>query len=388
MKKLFFLLSLTLSIHAFGQPGKQKRALYEFDYDIPVYYDSIHAMLTYPLAWRNCRQTLSFDQWREKARQRVLELMGPQPPRTTDWNMRVLAEEQRDGYRARKIEFSLSRWYRVRALLLIPDGGGKHPAVNLLHDHGAHLYIGKEKMIRPLDEDTAVVNDADRWCRMLYENQYLGDYLARHGYVVFSADAPLWGDRGRKEGVDRAKYDIIAGNMMELGRNLCAQMHYDDIAGTDFLASLPCVDADRIGAAGCSMGAYRTWMLAALTDKVKVGCADCWMVTTEAQLTKRYGRAENGGFANCIPGLRNYLDYPDIASIACPKPMLFINGTRDQLFPVPGVKKAFEIMQHVWQDQGKADQLETYIWDQPHECNLKDQKAILDFLDRYLKDKR
>ena len=136
------------------------------------------------------------------------------------------------------------------------------------------------------------------------------------------------------------------------------------------------------------MGAYRTWMLAALTDKVKVGCADCWMVTTEAQLTKRYGRAENGGFANCIPGLRNYLDYPDIASIACPKPMLFINGTRDQLFPVPGVKKAFEIMQHVWQDQGEADQLETYIWDQPHECNLKDQKAILDFLDRYLKDKR
>ena len=270
MKKLFILLSLTLSIHAFGQPGQQKRALYEFDYDIPVYYDSIHAMLTYPLAWRNCRQTLSFDQWREKARQRVLELMGPQPPRTTDWNMRVLAEEQRDGYRARKIEFSLSRWYRVRALLLIPDGGGKHPAVNLLHDHGAHLYIGKEKMIRPLDEDTAVVNDADRWCRMLYENQYLGDYLARHGYVVFSADAPLWGDRGRKEGVDRAKYDIIAGNMMELGRNLCAQMHYDDIAGTDFLASLPCVDADRIGAAGCSMGAYRTWMLAALTDKVKV----------------------------------------------------------------------------------------------------------------------
>lgn len=388
MKKLFLFLSFAFSIPVFGQQQLQKRALYEFDFDIPVYYDSIQANLTYPLAWRNCRQTLSFDQWRAKARQRVVDLMGPQPPRAARWDMKILAEEQRDGYKARKIEFSLSRWYRVRALILIPDEPGKHPAVNLLHDHGAHLYIGKEKMIRPFDEDTAVISDADRWCWSLYEGQFLGDYLARNGYVVFSADAPLWGDRSRKEGIDRAKYDIIAGNMMELGRNLCAQMHYDDVACTDFLASLPCVDAERIGAAGCSMGAYRTWMLAALSDRVKVGCADCWMVTTEAQLTKRYGRAENGGFANCIPGLRNFMDYPDIASIACPKPMLFISGTRDKLFPVPGVEKAFGIMKDVWSSQHVADRLQTCVWDQPHECNLKDQKAILDFLNRYLKPEK
>ena len=42
------------------------------------------------------------------------------------------------------------------------------------------------------------------------------------------------------------------------------------------LASLPFVDAQRIGCTGCSMGAYRTWMLAALSDRVKCGAAVCW----------------------------------------------------------------------------------------------------------------
>lgn len=52
----------------------------------------------------------------------------------------------------------------------------------------------------------------------------------------------MWGERGRAEGVDRSKYDIIAGNMMMYGRDLSAFMTYDDIASTDFLATLPEVD--------------------------------------------------------------------------------------------------------------------------------------------------
>lgn len=363
----------------------QKRSVWEYEMDIPVYVDSIHKSLTYPLAWRNCRGSLGFDTWKSIARQRVTECMGPQPPRAEKWDMEIVAEEQRNGYKAQKVAFQLSRWYRVTAYILIPDGKGRFPAINLLHDHGAHLYIGKEKMIAPVAETDDVVADADAWVRQLYEGQYLGDYLASHGFVVFSIDAPLWGERGRKEGVDRKKYDIIAGNMMMLGQNLCAYMHYDDIVSTDFLASLPYVDAGRIGAAGLSMGAYRAWMLSALSDKVKAACAVCWMSTTSAQLTAKYGRKENGGFANCIPGLRRYLDYPDIASLAAPKPTLLISGSMDKLFPVDGVEGAFGIMRQAWEDAGAAENLKTSIEPQPHECNKDNQKAILDFMIKYLK---
>lgn len=355
---------------------------HEYECDIPIYIDSIQTSLTYPYAYFNYKEKT---RWRADARKKVFECMGALPPSPDSWDMKVIAEERRDGYVARKIEFALSRWYRVKAYLLVPFGQGKHPAVNLLHDHGAHLSIGKEKMVRPFAVDSTVLADADAWAKQLYEGQYLGDYLARNGYVVFSIDAPLWGERGRKEGVDRKKYDIIAGNMMMAGQNLCAYMHRDDVMSTAFLASLPFVDKDRIGAAGCSMGAYRTWMLSALSDDIKAGCAICWMITTEAQLTKKYGRKENGGFANTIPNLRRYMDYPDIASLAAPKPMLFVSGKRDKLFPIPGVEDAFNKMHAVWDAMGASEKLETFILDQPHECNLNNQKMILEFFNRNLR---
>lgn len=361
----------------------QKREQFEFYKNMPVYADSLIADMTYPLAW-GTSGIQDFNEWRAAARAKVLECMMTPPPAASDYDMRVIAEEQRDGYKAQKIEFRLSKYYSVRALLLIPDSKGKHPAINLLHDHGAHLFIGKEKMIRPFADDSLVIRDAEAWAENLYDGHFWGDDLAREGYVVFSADAPMWGERGRKEGVDRQKYDVVAGNMMMYGRSLSAFMTYDDIATTDFLATLPFVDASRIGCAGCSMGGYRAWMLAALSDKIRMGACVCWMVTSDVQLTTRYGRGENGGFANCIPALRQYLDYPHIASIACPKPMLFIHATKDKLFPMPGVEKAFGIMHQVWDSQKAGSSLETDYIDAPHSCPLEAQQKVLKFLKKHL----
>ncbi len=386
--RLICLISLALPLVSFSVHA-QKRAESEYFMEMPVYVDSIQASLHYPLAWRNYALSTpegsTLCDWREVARRKVWEMMGSLPPRSTDWDVQVEAREEREGYEALRISAQLTRWYRVRGYLLVPQGEGPHPAVNLLHDHGAHLFIGKEKMVRPFACDSVVLADADQWVRDLYEGQYVGDYLARAGYVVLSTDAPLWGERGRREGVDRSKYDIIAGNMMMLGQDLCAYMHWDDYLSTELLASLPQVDSTRIGAAGCSMGAYRAWMLAALSPRIKSTVSVCWMTTTEAQLTTRYGRKENGGFANCIPGLRRYLDYPDIASIAAPNAMLMINGTKDKLFKLPGVERAYEIMRGVWADAGAGDAFEGHILEQSHECNLEDQRLMLQFLDKHLK---
>lgn len=379
-----------------SKPKLQKREKYEWQGEIPTYVETLKKELTYPMAWGNS-PIRNFKKWKKAARAKVLECMMTPPKAAAAWNMEVLGEEQRDGYKAQKIAFNINAYSRITAYLLIPDGKGPFPTVNALHDHGAHLFIGKEKMIRPFftqEEQDApekqalcqeILDDADAWARQLYDNQYVGDYLARHGYVVFSADAPMWGERGRKEGVDRNKYDLIAGNMMMLGRDLSAFMTYDDISSTEFLASLPMVDAKRIGCVGCSMGAYRSWMLSALSDRIKAGASICWMITTDAQLTRRFGRKENGGFANCIPGLRQYLDYPHIASLACPKPMLFINGTKDKLFPVSGVKDAFAEMHQVWKSQGADNLLDTELWEIPHSCGLKAQEKMLEFLDKNLK---
>ena len=367
----------------------QKRSKYEFSRNLPVYADSLIKDLTYPMAWGNSPIT-DFDKWRSAARQKVFDCMLTPPPpphnvQRSTFNVQLIYVEHRDGYTARKIEIRLSRYYTVPAYVLIPDGKGPFPAINALHDHGAHLFIGKEKMIRPLAcEDSTVIKDADEWVANLYEGQYVGDYLAKHGYVVFSADAPMWGERGQEEGPRRDRYDMIAGNMMMYGIDLSAYMTYDDISGTEFLAQMPEVDANRIGCMGCSMGAYRSWMLAALSDRIKAAASICWMVTTDEQLSFKYSRTENGGFANCLPGLRRWLDYPHVASIACPKPMLFINGSQDKLFPVAGVEKAFRIMHDTWRSQNADSLLETELWDIPHSCPLKAQESILQFFQKHL----
>ena len=359
----------------------QKRENYEFTFDLPRYVEQLKKELTYPLAWGNSG-IKDFAEWKTAARAKVLECMMTPPKQAESYDCQVIGEERRDGYTARKILFNVNAYSRITAYLLIPDGKGPFPAVNMLHDHGGHLYIGKEKMVRPFDVDTAVVNDADRWVEKLYDGQYAGDYFARNGYVVFSADAPMWGERGREEGVDRSKYDIICGNMMMLGRDLSAFMTYDDITGTEFLASLPEVDKSRIGCMGCSMGAYRAWMLAALSDKIAAAASICWMTVTDVQMSVKDKKREYGGFANCIPALRQWLDYPHIASIACPKPMLFINGTRDHLFPVDGTHSAFSVMHDVWRSQNVDSALETELWDVPHSCGKALQQRVLEFFDK------
>lgn len=375
----FIIIGLVVSTTALSQHTSS----YELEREMPVFLDKLKKELTYPLAWGNS-PVKNFKKWRKQARAEVLNAMLAPPPYTTDYRTEIIAEEQRDGYSARKISFNLTGYSRVCAYLLVPDGKGPFPAVVLLHDHGGHYTIGKEKMIRPFAIDKAILDDADGWSRNCYGGQYVGDYLAAHGYVVISVDALYWGERGRKEGADGSKYADVAGNFMMLGRSLSAFMNYEDIYTTDYLATFPEVDSKRIACMGFSMGGYRAWMLSALSDKIRAGAAICWMTTTDCQFSWEYGR-ERGGFANMLPGIRRYLDYPHIASIACPKPMFFLNGEHDGLFPVVGVKAAFEEMHKVWKEQSADERLKTELWDMPHDCGVKVQRAILDFFNKWLK---
>ena len=375
---LFGMIGLVVSTTALSQ----HLPAYELEREMPVFLDQLKKELTYPMAWGNS-PVKNFKKWRRQARAAVLDAMLAPPPYTTDYKTEVIAEEQREGYRAKKLCFNLTGYSRVNAYVLIPNGEGPFPAVVLLHDHGGHYTIGKEKMIRPFGVDKTVLDDSDNWAANCYGGQYVGDYLAAHGYVVISVDALYWGERGRKEGADGSKYADNAGNFMMLGRSLSAFMNYEDMYTTDYLATLPEVDAKRIACMGFSMGGYRAWMLSALSDKIQVGAAICWMNTTDCQFSWEYGR-ERGGFANMLPGIRRYLDYPHIASIACPKPMLFLNGEHDKLFPPVGVRDAFAEMHKVWESRSAGDRLVTELWDMPHDCGKKVQAKILDFLNKWL----
>lgn len=360
-------------------------AAYEVTGNMPVFYQQMKQQLTYPLAWGKAEEK-DFAKWKAQARHVLAECMQNLQPAPKAYAMEVTDREQRDGYEARKIRFNLSEWSRVPAYLLVPEGKGPFPAIVLLHDHGAHFSIGKEKMVRPFHVAPEVMEDADQWASQCYDGQYVGDYLARHGYVVLAVDALFWGERGRKEGTSYDAQQALASNFLQMGASWGAFINVDDMRSAEFLASLPFVDKKRVGSLGFSMGAYRSWMLAALTDVVRASASICWMNTTEHLMTLTNNQNKGGSaYAMLIPALRRYLDYPHVASIACPKPTLFFNGTRDKLFPIEGVRDAYREMEAVWKSQGASDRLVTKLWDEKHFFNKEMQKETLEFFDRWLK---
>ena len=364
---------------------------------MPAYFEELKSQLTFPMSWQQNAETKDFDAWRTESRQLVYDLMGNVPPAPVSYDMTVTDAERREGYVAYKIEFNISAWERIPAYLLVPGVASsanlkiipaslkKMPAIVALHDHGAHFTIGKEKMVKPFDVSEELMSDAMSWAEKNYDGVFYGDYLASKGFVVLSIDALFWGDRGRKEGPDYDAQQALASNFLQMGTSWGAIINLDDVRSAEFLSSLPFVDARRIGCCGHSMGGYRSWMLAALTDVISVSANICWMNDTEHLMTLTNNQNKGGSaYSMLIPGLRNYLDYADVAAIACPKPVLFFNGTRDKLFPVDGVESAYKSLREVWSSQNAEDKLVTKLWDEKHFFNKSQQEEVLLFFKKWL----
>lgn len=391
------LCSLALLFFILPDAASQVQPRSEVRGAMPEFYAAARDSLRFPLSWDSFRMQVAepesgagtFEAWREEARRVLWFCMQSVPPQAPSYDMKVVAEERRDGYKALKIEFNVSSWSRVPAYLLVPDGKGPFPALLVLHDHGAHFTIGKEKVVRPFGVDEKVLEDSRNWVEKCYDGVYVGDSFARHGYVVLAVDALFWGERGRAEGPDYDAQQALASNMMQLGMSWAGCVVSDDVASAGLLATLPQVDSARIGALGFSFGAWRAWMLSASTDVVSASAAVCWMNVTRCLMTTDNNQSKGGSaYSMLVPGLARYLDYPDAASIACPKPALFYNGLQDKLFPVEGVREAYSKLKSVWDSRGVSDALETKLWDEKHFFSREMQAGTLEFFDKWLKDGR
>jgi dienelactone hydrolase len=352
---------------------------------MPTFREALLDRLTFSMAW-NPAGALSFTQWRQQARDKVFECLLTPPPRT-DFKPVMIAHEDRGTYDAHKLVFNVSADCRVPAYLLVPKGEGPFPAVIALHDHGAFFLIGKEKMVRPIGERAEITEAAQKWVDQAYGGRFIGDMLAERGYVVFSADALFWGERGRREGVDYNQQQALASNLMQMGTTWLGINTWDDIRAAEFVASLPQVDPVRMGAVGLSMGCHRTWMLHALSDRIAAAIGVCWMGTTGALMAPGNNQTKgHSSYSMLAPNLRNYLDYPDVVSIACPKPLLlFDGGEQDKLFPVDGVDAAYDRLRQVWEGRGAGERLVTRRWDVGHVFNREMQDEAFAWLDRWLK---
>ena len=82
------------------------------------------------------------------------------------------------------------------------------------------------------------------------------------------------------------------------------------------------------------------------------------------------------------------MDYADVASLIAPRPVLFMNGANDKLFPVNGVTRAYQIMDDAWTAAGAKNNFESFISNGPHFFSKEMQQKALDFFDKHLKGKK
>lgn len=366
------------------------------------------------------------------------DLYVPEIGESVKPKMKVLIREQRDGYECRLVEFSVEASERIRAYLLVPDKASrmrKAPAVLMLHDHGARFDIGKEKLVRPVaavlqgGEDDHIMRSSRQWIDKNFDGVFLADSLASLGYVVFVADALYWGERSPEDAqrwseltygeigdaslvedrdlegkalkdtikvLKNKVYDgqkVLYDSLYDEGVIWAEKMLRDDVASVRLLRRLPYVDKDNIGAFGFSMGAHRCWMLAAFCNEVKCGVALSWMTSLD-----REERMKPSDFSMAVMPMRERLDFGDIGLFLAPKPMLFLNGDSDHLFPKEKVETAFRKMQKHYSDYNctarKADAvitepsfepLQTVFFNGGHHCGKEVQSSIILFLNENLK---
>ncbi|CAM5666927.1 putative hydrolase YtaP [Streptomyces afghaniensis 772] [Streptomyces afghaniensis] len=125
--------------------------------------------------------------------------------------------EQGEGYTRRKVvALSLTGYKHVRGALLTPHGKGPFPAVLLLHDHGASSTSGRRNSSSP--GTTTPVSPPPRATgrSKYFSGRFVGDELARRGYVVLCLDALV---RSRPP-LAYDQQQALASNFYNLGSSL------------------------------------------------------------------------------------------------------------------------------------------------------------------------
>lgn len=344
--------------------------------NLPVTVAQIKSRLNFPLAWTPHVKNLNA--WRKTGIAKVWELTW-QAADHTAFNPQVIDEIDRGTYLARKVVFNLTADSRVMGLLLVPKGKGPFPAAVMYHDHGSKFDIGKEKLIETWHDD-ARLESSRAWAKKFFTDRFPGDELAKRGYVVFATDALGWGDRG---GINYDMQQALAANMFNMGSSLAGQMALEDVRATEFVAGLPEVNKKQVAAVGFSMGAFRAWQAAALSEAVTASVVVNWMATADGLMVSGNNQLRGGSAWQMLhPGIMHYLDYPDVASLAAPKPMLVFAGEKDPLFPLDSFKEATDKMARVWNAWKAGDKFETKIWSGGHVFEAPEQDYAYNWLDR------
>ncbi|MEX2214036.1 MAG: acetylxylan esterase [Phycisphaeraceae bacterium] len=216
---------------------------------------------------------------------RVSQGLWPMPTRTP-LNAVVHGKIDCGDYTIEKVYFESYPGHYVTGNLYRPAGAslkngekdGKRPGILCPHGHWPNGRFYDDRQLNVKE----ITNKSERWVSAYRSPlQARCVHLARLGCVVFHYDMIGYADSVQftqhRPGVRKHMNETEVGKwgyfspMAELyGQNMMGLQTYNSVAATDFILSLPEVDAQRVACTGASGGGTQTMILTAIEGRIKV----------------------------------------------------------------------------------------------------------------------
>ncbi len=259
----------------------------------------------------------SLDDWKKQQpelRRQLLDMLGLDPlPKRTPLKAQITGSLQREAYRIEKIVFQSLPGLYVTGNFYIPKGSAKGlPAILYLCGHSPH----------PLG------------AKFQYQDRAI--WFASHGYPCLVLDTHEFGELA---GIHHGTHDLNMWHWLSLGYTPAGVEVWNAIRALDYLETRPEVDAKRIGLTGISGGGAMTWYTAAVDERIAAAAPVCSTFTWGSQAEHWVAR----GQCDCIYYLNSYQwDFPVVAALIAPRPLLILSGQKDTIFPPDGYHEVFQ----------------------------------------------
>jgi Acetyl xylan esterase (AXE1) len=307
----------------------------------------------------------SLEDWqarRGEYRRQLQEMLGLWPmPERTDLKPAITGKLEQEDFIVEKLHFQALPKLYVTANLYLPKKQERPtPAI---------LYV--------CGHSRAITNGVSCGNKTGYQRH--GAWFARNGYVCLVIDTLQYGEI---QGRHRGTYSDGRWWWNSRGYTPAGVEAWFSIRALDYLCSRPEVDQERIGMTGRSGGGAYTWTVAALDDRVKVAVPVAGITDLRNQVVD--GCIE--GHCDCMFFPNTYRwDFPQVAALIAPRPLLIGNSDKDRLFPLDGVVRLYNQTRRIYQLYGKTNQLGLLITEGPHADTQDLQLPVFRWFNRFLK---
>jgi dienelactone hydrolase len=327
--------------------------------------DDYFAAETKHLADNCLADVQSLDQWkgaRERHVRELREMLGLDPwPERTDLNVTITGKIEAEDFTVEKLHFqSMPRLY-VTANLYLPKTQPKPvPAILYVCGHGP-----------------AITNGISYGNKVAY--QHHGAWFARNGYVCIIIDTIQLGEI---QGLHHGTYEKRMWWWNSRGYTPAGVEAWNSIRAIDYLQTRPEVDPEKIGITGRSGGGAYSWWAAALDERIKV-------VAPVAGITDLQNHVIDGtveGHCDCMFMLDTYRwDYPMVAALVAPRPLLIGNSDKDTIFPLDGVYRTHQKVAKIYKLYNAMTNFGLLITEGPHKDTQELQVPVFRWFNRFLK---